>query len=275
MDGSKRFLVWGPRERVEIPLASKLNLRENKERTELLWKSAELEGVDKLLDYLSSSDYYTAPCSVRHHLDIEGGLAYHSMIVFDELRDLVEMHYPELKIPASSVVVCALGHDLCKINCYKPGGEGITPAQAPYLQTLVSKIFMANLSRLTSTKVCAPNGKLILENISKDYASALINWAKETSQPFPERQVEWSWNEELPMGHGGKSAYILGQFIKLKPEEALAITWHMGAYTANSYEWKSMDAAFALHPLVPLLHISDMLASHVTEAFCLGDEGGK
>ena len=85
------------------------------------------EGADKLLEFLRSpqSDFFTAPASARYHSAFEGGLLAHSLNVYDclcdylarrRVTDLYGLAYPE-----ESVAIAALLHDLCKVNCYKPG----------------------------------------------------------------------------------------------------------------------------------------------------------
>ncbi len=83
------------------------------------------EGAEKLREYLlsKSCDFFTAPASQRYHGAHEGGLAQHSLNVYDCLcaylsseraREIYGMSYePE------SVAIAALLHDVCKVNCYK------------------------------------------------------------------------------------------------------------------------------------------------------------
>lgn len=90
------------------------------------------EGADKLFAYLEKSDFFTAPASTRFHLSEEGGLVKHSVNVYERLKDLYlhEMErnaeYRELQ-PAEeeTLAICGLLHDLCKINCYKPGSRNV------------------------------------------------------------------------------------------------------------------------------------------------------
>ena len=44
-------------------------------------------GADKLLQWLESTDFFTAPASTRFHLAREGGLLEHSLHVYDRLRN--------------------------------------------------------------------------------------------------------------------------------------------------------------------------------------------
>lgn len=89
------------------------------------------EGSDKLLEYMQSksSDFFTAPASTRFHGAYEGGLVEHSMNVYHCLQDYlarerVKYNYG-LKYDDETIVIVALLHDLCKINCYKPGTRNV------------------------------------------------------------------------------------------------------------------------------------------------------
>lgn len=72
--------------------------------------------------------------------------------------------------------------------------------------------------------------------------------------------------EVLPYGHGEKSVYIIGGFMRLTRSEAMAINWHMGGFDdrvkGGCY---SMSAAFEKEPLCVLLHASDLLATYIDE----------
>ena len=89
------------------------------------------EGADKLLEYLQSksSDFFAAPASQRYHGSYEGGLVEHSLNVHDclcaylareRVQGLYDMHYED-----ESIAIAALLHDICKINCYKPGTRNV------------------------------------------------------------------------------------------------------------------------------------------------------
>lgn len=44
-------------------------------------------GADKLLAWIESSDFFTAPASTRFHLSSPGGLLEHSLHVFERMND--------------------------------------------------------------------------------------------------------------------------------------------------------------------------------------------
>lgn len=92
---------------------------------EIYRENIQREGADKLLEYLMSpsGDFFTAPASTRYHGSYEGGLAEHSLNVYECLRDyLARERVQELYgIEASdeTIAIVSLLHDLCKINFYK------------------------------------------------------------------------------------------------------------------------------------------------------------
>ena len=87
------------------------------------------EGADKLLEYLISSDFFTAPASARFHSSYEGGLVDHSLNVYDCLlsylnttraRETFGFSYSE-----ESIAIVSLLHDLCKVGVYKKGFRNV------------------------------------------------------------------------------------------------------------------------------------------------------
>ena len=76
------------------------------------------EGSAELLKWLKSTDFFTAPGSTRFHDCYAGGLAEHSVRVFNELVRLLKA-YPEIKVSAETAAIVTLLHDACKANCYK------------------------------------------------------------------------------------------------------------------------------------------------------------
>jgi hypothetical protein len=92
-------------------------IRENKEKIKKLLLSAGRPGMERLLDWIENkTDFYTAPASTKYHLACEGGLAQHSLNVYELLRGKVESGLVTLK--EDTIIITALLHDLCKVNFY-------------------------------------------------------------------------------------------------------------------------------------------------------------
>lgn len=77
------------------------------------------DGIDRLMDYLEHSDFYTAPASTKYHGAYPGGLCEHSIDVFLFICKLNDAMIPKEKVEFESLAICALFHDLCKVNFYK------------------------------------------------------------------------------------------------------------------------------------------------------------
>lgn len=87
------------------------------------------EGVDKLMNYVRKSDFYTAPSSTAFHLSVAGGLLQHSINVMKALRDILTdngdgtysymlLGSEVAKISEETLVLISLFHDICKTKFY-------------------------------------------------------------------------------------------------------------------------------------------------------------
>lgn len=183
-----------------------------------LLKSVRRPGVDALIDYLEKSDFFEAPASTIYHGSYAGGLVEHSLNVYTMLQwyvaNLQDSDFELPKISEESVIIVALLHDLCKVNCYHESTRNVKNEQTG-------------------------------------------RWEK---VPCYKR------DPLLPMGHGGKSVFIIQQFIKLTPEEAQAIYWHMGAYDTSPYNTlNELGKSYEMNLLAFLLNQADMMAAYIAE----------
>ena len=110
-----------------------------KNRTEELLLSTGRQGIAGLLVEMDEMGFYTAPCSTQYHLAYSGGLAEHSLNVYELMDKLSSILHPE--VDKSSVIICALLHDLGKagqfgkpnyiINMLKGRCKNAEPYQSP------------------------------------------------------------------------------------------------------------------------------------------------
>lgn len=79
-------------------------------------------GADKLLAWIESSDFFTAPASTRFHLSSPGGLLEHILHVFERMKAICANEAtitPGFNEPSmETIAVCGLLHDICKANFY-------------------------------------------------------------------------------------------------------------------------------------------------------------
>ena len=89
------------------------------------------EGADKLLEFLLSPncDFFRAPASTKFHLSCPGGLAQHSLNVYDCLCDiLARPRYKEVygqEYSEETIALVALMHDMCKIGVYQESTRNV------------------------------------------------------------------------------------------------------------------------------------------------------
>ncbi|ONI45376.1 hypothetical protein AN641_00685 [Candidatus Epulonipiscioides gigas] len=98
-------------------------MQENKELIlELFDNNIKRTGADKLKDWLINSDFFTAPASTRFHLSCEGGLAQHSLNVYNRLIKEIKSEYESVENSPyllESLVIVGLLHDVCKVDFYE------------------------------------------------------------------------------------------------------------------------------------------------------------
>lgn len=100
-----------------------VDILKDRERIVSLLKETDRQGIDKLIQWLEKENFFTSPASVSFHNNFEGGLAHHSLAVYDWAMNLREewigSHVAsERELPHDSVVVSALLHDVCKQDVY-------------------------------------------------------------------------------------------------------------------------------------------------------------
>ena len=208
-------------------------MTEKIKRFEELLLSTEREGMDKLLDFIRKSDFYTAPASTRFHSCHEGGLLEHSLNVYDCLA--AKRQNPIWKdvlanIPESSFIITALLHDLCKTYFYT--------------------VEMKNQKTYDVEKVQAANPK----EIKRDNNGMFI-W---------ETVPKYAIDDKVPYGHGEKSVMMIEEYIKLKPYERYSVRWHMG-WSEPKESYNALGKAFSKYPLAIAVHEADQEATYLLE----------
>lgn len=186
-------------------------IERNKSRFIELCEKIKRPGIQDLMRWLESSDFFTAPASTKYHGCHEGGLCEHSLNVADALVTLCGATN-SLFIP-ESIFIVSLFHDLCKVNFYKKSRRNV---------------------------------KTDAGWIEKDF---------------------WEIDEKFPCGdHADKSIIILQQYIKLLPEEIMAIRAHMGGFDTSVKGGSFMvGKIFEKSELAVLLHCADLIATYMYE----------
>lgn len=91
-------------------------MKANKAKIIELLKSTNRPGMDRLISWIETTDFFEAPASTKYHLHCKGGLAKHSLNVYERLKAKVDCGLVNLK--PETIIITSLLHDLCKANFY-------------------------------------------------------------------------------------------------------------------------------------------------------------
>ena len=90
---------------------------------ENLLMSTGREGINKVIEFLRNTDFYSAPASSKFHSNYTGGLLDHSIKVYilaNKYRDVIVSEKPDLteRLKDESIIISSLLHDICKTCFY-------------------------------------------------------------------------------------------------------------------------------------------------------------
>ena len=123
------------------------------------------DGIEDLLNWLETTDFYTAPASTRSHGSEQSGLLAHSIAVYKYAKSFQEFESDE------SIAISALFHDLCKVNLYKQSMRNVKDSTGKWVQVPYyeydeheelpighgekSVIILQKYMKLTDEEICA------------------------------------------------------------------------------------------------------------------------
>lgn len=213
------------------------------------------KGITDLVSYLEEIDFYEKPASIRHHLNVTGGLLEHTENVKEEYLKLNQE--TKAGIPWENMIIQASIHDLEKCFAYTSEMQHtITDGQNNFLRSLVRDNM--DLYNTYGLDKYVEDKEFI---ISKEYASDLIKWFKDGRNIAPpDIRSDWNYNDNnLPLNHSMRAILEASKFIELDERDVLAITYHMGPY--GPFDERKRSKAEELYPDVRLLHLADSIAT--------------
>lgn len=127
---------------------------EDKEYVRIVFETIiKRKGKEKLLAVMEDHGYFRVPASTKHHLNVTGGLARHSINVTNRMLNMPGMQEYELE----SIMICGLLHDLCKMDAYKltPAGWTYNEEKFPMGHGEKSVFIIMNSMKLTDEEALA------------------------------------------------------------------------------------------------------------------------
>jgi len=136
-----------------------------------------------------------------------------------------------------------------------------------YLKELVNIEGVSFINRkipLESIVICGWFHDICKTNVYEEYEK----WRKDDSTKKWENYGSYKFNDDLPLGHGEKSVFLLTKLgLELEDAEIAAINYHMGAFHfAGKFDRESsMQSAYERWPISLLLHVSDCMAAKIAD----------
>lgn len=182
------------------------------------------EDKERLLDFLSNSDFYDAPFTTEYQYSYPGGLAEYSLDVCENLKSLVNAYKLNEVYSWQSLCVIGLFHALSKVNYFE--------------------------SYVKNEKVYSPNGTKF-DNMGN------FDWV--SKQAFKVKDAK----DRYTAGEMGFTSYmLLSRFIPLTDNEIMAIV-HYNCGMDNGHSTKDIFEILKSYPLVALLHSAMMITLNV------------
>jgi 23S rRNA maturation-related 3'-5' exoribonuclease YhaM len=203
-------------------------MNDNKKEFIDLLRKINREGadIDRLINKLENSDFFYAPGSTKYHCAYEGGLCEHSLNVYRNFKKLTSIY-----------------DDLDAI-CYDE--------ESVIIMTLLHDISKMNIYEKT-----VKNVKTYCEDGDKRDEMGRFKWVAEPGFKTKENTFVYG-------SHEMTSEFIARQFIPLTLDESVAILHHMGGMHFDCAQ-DNIGAIFSNYHAALILHLSDMLATYVSE----------
>ncbi len=101
-----------------------VDIKANRERFISILRDTGRENIDYVIEDLDSWGFFEAPASARNHFNFPGGLALHSLNVYDmamAVRSAIIPLRPDMgrALTPGSIAIAALLHDVCKTDIYR------------------------------------------------------------------------------------------------------------------------------------------------------------
>ena len=191
-----------------------------------------------LIDYLTNSDFFTAPASTMFHANYAGGLCEHSLNVYHTMIDLIEVYRKQvpdlLPFTWESVAIVSLFHDISKTNLYEKTFKNVK-------------------------KYWDGNNATLSEYNKKD-EGGYFKWEAVSSYTKKDLLESFTYGN-----HEESSVLILQEYLALSKDEIIAILHHTGSINDDFNLSKQFSFVYEKYPLASLLHLADTFATFLIE----------
>ena len=146
-----------------------------------------------------------------------------------------------------------------KFHCACEGG--LVQHSVSVYEVLIERHLDENAYTKETFAICA-----LLHDLCKTQFYKVSSRNVKNAEGRWEQVAYYSVEDTFPFGHGEKSVYLIERFMRLKPQEAVAIRWHMGGFDeavkGGSF---ALSQAYEKYPLAVMLHLADLESTYLRE----------
>ena len=201
-----------------------------------LLKEIKREGcdIDEFINYLESTDFFSAPASTQYHCSFPGGLCLHSINVYKALKSLTTKFASKVNKDTKEVV----------------------PVYSPDSILIVG--LLHDLDKILKYEKTAKNEKEYCEDGDKQDSIGTFRW--KTTESYKIKDA----TNRVNLGNKGFAAYMIAsQFFALSEEEVYALTYQYSA--TNQEQLTDLSSILAKYNLCVFLHSADVIATYCIE----------
>lgn len=156
--------------------------------------------LNKCLNWLRTTDFYTCPASTQYHDSFPGGLLEHSLNVAERATDLLKCESFE-KVPLDEAIFVSLVHDWCKIGLYVPYMRNVKDDATGQWSQVPAYRYAENRTICLGHGVSSLYMVMKFFNVSIEVASAIRHHMGLWNCPDPEVNELQQANRQFPLVH--------------------------------------------------------------------------
>lgn len=172
-------------------------LTDREEFNLLISKISNREGINNLVKWLETTDFFTAPASTKYHNANVGGLLNHvvnvtkcALKLYEDYKNDDLFSNKQSAVTEESIIICGLFHDLCKINVYSTEQRNRKNAEGQW-ESYDTYVFKENFPLPHATK-----SLYMLQNFVKLNASEIMAIAHHMGNGDPSNNAVNGYNNK-------------------------------------------------------------------------------
>ena len=192
--------------------------------------------VDKLVNKLENSGFFSSPATTKYHYSFPGGLCEHSL---DVTYNLIRLMCNKKHLDMEEFMQC-----------------GEDDEMYPLLQSCLVVGLLHDICKMGKFELTTKNQKKYSENGKYSDNFGKYDWESVYEYKYKENQFVYGTDGET-------SEYMARQFINLSVEESVAIINSSGDVDGNSNKGIPLASIYSKYELAVMLHCADMLSCYI------------